>query len=179
MVQTLCRFLIKNNEGKLFNIFLEDQSRVYLSRDLVFKALDTACRYMRPRMAIKLLVWALLAQKNDDDNNFIDAANLMPDPDTTVTMHDVRETQIIVRCLYMNHDLNVKKIVTKVSLYQLNFQLSRELMDKFLSYILENQMIRILLDFKKGYKEEKQVQIDILSELYHRCSPPLISKLVQ
>jgi len=30
-------------------------------------------------------------------------------------------------------------------------------MDKFLSYILENQMIRILLDFKKGYKEEKQV----------------------
>ena len=67
-------------------------------------------------MAIKLLAWALLAPRSEeDDKKFIDASNLMPDPETTVTMQDVRESQMIVRCLYMNHDLKVSKIVTKVS----------------------------------------------------------------
>lgn len=39
-------------------------------------------------------------------------------------------------------------------------------------------MLKFLLDFKEGYKEDKQEQLDILSELYHRCSPKLVPVLV-
>ncbi len=39
-------------------------------------------------------------------------------------------------------------------------------------------MLRFILDFKLKYDDEKLVQVDILSELYHRCSPSLIPALV-
>jgi hypothetical protein len=50
-------------------------------------------------------------------------------------------------------------------------------MDDFMGYILEHHMLAVLLDFKK-MSEEKQTQLDILSEIYHRCSPRLIPALV-
>lgn len=50
-------------------------------------------------------------------------------------------------------------------------------MDDFMGYILEHHMLGVLLDFKK-YSDEKQNQLDILNEIYHRCSPRLIPALV-
>jgi hypothetical protein len=50
-------------------------------------------------------------------------------------------------------------------------------MDDFLGYILEHHMLSVLLDFKK-MPGDKQTQLDILSEIYHRCSPRLIPALV-
>jgi hypothetical protein len=50
----------------------------------------------------------------------IDLANLLPDQESEVTIKEVTDTQIIVRCLNRNRDLlNVKEIVSKVSDRQL------------------------------------------------------------
>ncbi len=46
-----------------------------------------------------------------------------------------------------------------------------------MGYILEHHMLAVLLDFKK-MSDEKQTQVKILSEIYHRCSPRLIPSLV-
>jgi hypothetical protein len=50
-------------------------------------------------------------------------------------------------------------------------------MDDFMGYILEHHMLAVLLDFKK-MSDEKKRNIDILSEIYHRCSLRLIPDLV-
>ena len=113
---TFTRLLLKHNECELFSAFLADQLKIYLSRHFVFDALESACRFMRPRMALKLLALTLLYRKSDDEKeSSVDISNTTPYHETEVNIREIRETQMVVRCLQQNHEFKVKQIVSKVS----------------------------------------------------------------
>ena len=81
-------------------------------------------------MALKFLALGLISKKAKeiDEGWLLDLANLLPDQESVVTIKDVRDTQIIVRCFNRNRDLgNVKEIVSKVSEIALNLPVSTAL----------------------------------------------------
>jgi hypothetical protein len=74
-------------------------------------------------MALKFLAFALISKKGKekDETLLLDLTNLLPDQESVVTIKEVRNTQIIVRCFNRNRDLlSVKEIVSKVSEIFLN-----------------------------------------------------------
>jgi hypothetical protein len=88
--------LIKSNNYDYFIQLLEDLSRFYLCKELVINIIKLSCRYMRPRMAIYGL---FLSFKADIGYPFLDYADLMPDINTTVTIKDVQQIGVIMRCI--------------------------------------------------------------------------------
>lgn len=92
----LVHILIKSNHYEQFIQLMEDQSRFYMFKDLVAHIIKFSCRYMRPRMAIYGLFMSLNA---DIGYPFMDYADLMPDVNTTVTIKDVQQIGVIMRCI--------------------------------------------------------------------------------
>lgn len=89
--------IVENNEVQMFNQFVLDQSKFYLSVEVIRKGVEACVRHFKPRMALVLASLSL-----NEEIKCADYANLMPDLNAKVTMKDVEETSMILRTLEKN-----------------------------------------------------------------------------
>ncbi|CDW88097.1 UNKNOWN [Stylonychia lemnae] len=161
MLCELLDILIFNNEEQMFDQFIQDQAKIFINKKMISQGLKSACRYMRSSIAIKLCAFGL---KTGVDLK--DYSDYMPSLELKTTLRDIQLTQIITESV---RELTMKNFMVKIN---------REIMDKFLTYIIDQKMLQLFFKlYKKNYTGKRSVNI-LFKKIYQKSSPEVFNKLI-